>query len=70
LHEAAHHRADLYDEWHGHGERWAKILLDMYEEAGVALPYSTGFEEFARIAGIVHKTFKESPQPPEDKINA
>lgn len=57
LHEAAHHEADLFDEWHGHNEHWARILHGMYERAGVALPFSTGFEEFARIAGIEHKVF-------------
>jgi hypothetical protein len=70
LHEAAHHRADLYDEWHGHNEHWAKILHSMYEETGVALPHSTGFEEFAQIAGIVHKVFKaDSKAPPEEAMS-
>jgi hypothetical protein len=57
LHEAAHHRADLFDEWHGHNEHWAKILCDMYEESGVALPQTTSFIEFAKLAGIVRKNF-------------
>ena len=57
LHEAAHHEADLFDEWHGHNEHWARILHEMYERAGVTLPQSTGFENFAQIAGIEHKVF-------------
>jgi hypothetical protein len=66
LHEAAHHRADLYDEWHGHSEHWAKILFNMYEETGVVLPQSTAFVEFAKIAGIEHRIFKpEATHPPE-----
>jgi len=59
LHEGAHHRADLNDEYHGHDEMWAGILCRMYEETGIALPYSTGFEAFALTAGIKHKVFDE-----------
>lgn len=62
LHEAAHHEADLFDEYHGHNEHWAKILFNMYEKTGITLPYSTGFETFARIARIEHKVFIRTPQ--------
>jgi hypothetical protein len=59
LHEAAHHRASAQDEYHGHDEVWARVLCQIYEETGVALPYSTGFEQFALAAGIKHKVFDE-----------
>jgi hypothetical protein len=58
LHEMAHHRANAFDEYHGHDELWAGVLCRMYEETGIALPYSTGFEAFALIAGIKHKHFE------------
>ena len=58
LHEGAHHRALELDEYHGHDEVWARILCKMYVEAGVALPYSTGFEAFAEAAGIKYKIYE------------
>lgn len=57
LHEAAHHEADLFDEYHGHGEHWAKILIGLYEATGTALPESTRFDAFAKLAGIVRRDF-------------
>jgi hypothetical protein len=75
LHEAAHHRAiepflngDRPDikpcgEYGGHCSHchhWAHILCDIYREVGIALPYSTGFEEFARASGIKFKLFDPS----------
>src|SRR5271154_1382321 len=62
LHEAAHHEADLFDEYHGHNERWAKILMGMYEATGVALPESTRFDTFAELAGIAHKEFQSGTE--------
>jgi hypothetical protein len=63
LHEAAHHRAgDLHDSY-SHDAAWARVLLGMYRETGIALPHTTGFEEFARAAGIVCKVF----DPNEDR---
>jgi hypothetical protein len=75
LHEAAHHRTyvgaarHLTDDpfvdlccsgWSGgHCEHWAKILVGMYKETGIALPYSTGFGHFAEAAGIKHKIFEQ-----------
>lgn len=59
LHEGAHCRANAFDEYHGHDEMWAKVLCKMYVEAGIALPYSTGFEQFAKAAGIKHKVYDE-----------
>jgi hypothetical protein len=56
LHEGAHHRAILKDPYCGHDEFWAKILCEMYEEAGFPLPEGTGFEAFAKVAGIRWKT--------------
>lgn len=55
LHEGAHHRAAQIDEYHGHDEFWARILLKMYEEAGIDLPETTGFFTFATVAGIKHR---------------
>jgi hypothetical protein len=72
LHEAAHHRAikpflnedrpDItpcgeYGGRCGHCHHWAQILCDIYREVEIALPYSTGFENFARVAGIKYKLF-------------
>jgi len=62
LHEAAHHEADLFDQWHGHNEHWAKILMGMYEITGVALPESTRFDTFAKLAGIVRREFKSDTE--------
>lgn len=58
LHEGAHCRsnADPDGLWHGHDEHWAKILCQMYREAGVTLPETTGFQAFAEAAGIIHRT--------------
>jgi hypothetical protein len=71
LHEAAHHRNmepfldDVpEDRWcctgwaGGHCEHWARTLVAMYAELGIALPYSTMFEHFAKLAGIKHKVFE------------
>lgn len=57
LHEGAHCRANAEDQYHGHDELWAGVLVKMYEEAGVALPATTGFFAFAEAAGIKHKNF-------------
>lgn len=69
LHEAAHHRAcepyrDDIDEkdwchygWDGHCTHWAQVLCDMYQETGIALPQTTSFLEFAKLAGIIRKNF-------------
>jgi hypothetical protein len=73
LHEAAHHRviAPFFDTDHvpgsdlchagtlysGHCEHWAQALCDMYRETGTALPQTTGFPEFAKLAGIVRKSY-------------
>jgi hypothetical protein len=71
LHEAAHHRACKIaaaygDNRHccwgwsgGHCEHWAKILVSMYYELNFKLPYSTGFQIFAEVAGIKHKMFEQ-----------
>jgi hypothetical protein len=40
-----------------HCMHWAWSLRDMYKETGITLPRTTGFEEFARAAGIVLKKF-------------
>jgi len=56
LHEGAHCRCMDFDAWHGHDERWAEVLCQMYREAKVALPESTGFEAFAIAAGIRHRS--------------
>ena len=59
LHEAAHHQ-DSCPWWecsNQHCKHWAQTLCDMYKEAGIALPHTTGFKEFARAAGIVLKKF-------------
>ena len=42
-----------------HCEHWAKELTRMYTEAGIKLPYSTGFEQFALVAGIKYKLFEQ-----------
>jgi hypothetical protein len=42
-----------------HCEHWAKELVKMYRETGIALPYSTGFEQFAHVAGIKFKLFEQ-----------
>lgn len=57
LHEAAHCRANAFDEYHGHDEMWAEILLRMYREADIALPQTTSFLAFAKVAGIERKNF-------------
>jgi hypothetical protein len=46
----------------GHCMHWAWALRDMYKETGIALPHTTGFEEFARAAGIVHKKWSADEQ--------
>jgi hypothetical protein len=78
LHEAAHHRAYVRAFRHltdntfvdlccsgwtgGHCEHWAKILIGMYAEMGIALPYSTSFIAFAKLAGIVRKNYAREGQ--------
>ena len=42
----------------GHCYHWAQTLVDIYKKTGTALPYSTGFEKFAELAGIKHKIFE------------
>ena len=59
LHEGAHHRANEFDEYHGHDELWAGILCKMYREAEVPLPQTTSFFAFAKAAGIERKNFAE-----------
>src|SRR5208337_2619342 len=72
LHEAAHHRAlmraaSCFADYRlpaeticccGHCKHWAWILVAMYRNLRVALPYGTRFKEFADLAGIKH-AFKE-----------
>jgi hypothetical protein len=62
LHEGAHHYSCpcLFLYGKGHCRHWARVLCDMYKETGIALPHATGFKEFARAAGIVHKIFDPS----------
>jgi hypothetical protein len=55
LHEAAHHLTDS-----GHSVEWAETLCGIYRKTGYALPYSTGFENFAIAAGIKHKIFEQA----------
>lgn len=64
LHEGAHHRADASDDYHGHDMMWAHTLLAMYEETGIALPQSTAFESFAKVAGIRHRAPDEALKDP------
>lgn len=40
-----------------HCMHWALTLRDMYKETGIALPHTTGFQEFAIAAGIILKKF-------------
>jgi hypothetical protein len=72
LHEAAHHRhhagflgsCSCRNWWHC--EHWAQELCRVYEETGIALPRTTGFAEFAKAVGIVHKVF--SPDEVQQSI--
>jgi hypothetical protein len=68
MHEAAHHRMSLIDPYHSHDKRWAKILVRMYKEAGVPLPQSTMFEEFARVAKIELKKWNGNGSPGADGV--
>jgi hypothetical protein len=43
----------------GHCEHWAQELCKIYGEIGIALPHTTGFAEFAKAAGIIHKVFSK-----------
>lgn len=67
LHEAAHHRHSEKGTcicW-GHCEHWAQTLTAMYHETGYALPEGTQFEEFAKVAGIIHREYKkQEPDAP------
>ena len=71
LHETAHHRnmepllgSDYENRWcctgwsGGHCDHWARLLVAMYKETGIKLPYNTMFEKFADLAGIKHKMFE------------
>jgi hypothetical protein len=69
LHEGAHHRiCEPYrgefdvDQWchiggSGHCTHWAQVLCDMYKETGIALPQTTSFLEFAKLAGVIRKNY-------------
>jgi len=54
---------------HGHCMHWAWTLRDMYKETGIALPQTTGFEEFARTAGIVLKKFSADINEQMDQVS-
>jgi hypothetical protein len=60
LHEAAHHRELCCGDFHC--EHWAQTLRDMYWETRTPLPQTTGFKEFAKVAGIVfrHKVIDDT----------
>jgi hypothetical protein len=52
----------------GHCMHWAWTLRDMYTETGIALPRTTGFEEFARAAGIVLRKFSPDRYEQMDQV--
>lgn len=79
LHEAAHHIHYERDcscstapfltmqDLSGHCEHWARVLTGVYVKTGYALPEGTQFENFAKVAGILHREYKPQPKVEVDE---